>query len=238
MERKPARTGPHDHRFSNIGGFGLVELLVCVTIAGFLGLGVWELMGSQSRTYHANDNNVVMQQNLRIAVDTVSSSLMMAASVSGSANTISIGAFVGTFIGRTDGQANPGDTALNLKTGQGVKFPVGTVISVSGVEVRIVQAVAGDRLTLDRGLTATHPGNSAVRQVVTSTTFAVDGHNNLTVTEGGATKTIATNISRLALTVDPSNPTLLGLAIDGTTGGTASITSTIRNSVFVRNAST
>ena len=177
--------GFHSH-FRKLGsGFSLIELMVALAIAGFLGIGMWALMKSQNSTYAAQDNASQMQQCLRAAIDKISRDLLSAgqsppwqmtvngqSTVSwyvpptpygvGVANRLDIIGCPGTTIGTLKVQAASGATQITLNAGQGASFPVGTYIDIgdaSAFESAQVKAVAGDTLTID-----TNPNNNKALQ--------------------------------------------------------------------------
>jgi prepilin-type N-terminal cleavage/methylation domain-containing protein len=167
--------GFHSH-FRKLGsGFSLVELMVALAIAGFLGIGMWALMTTQNSTYAAQDNASQMQQCLRAAIDKISRDLLSAgqpppwqmtmngqSTVSwyvpttpygvGVANRLDIIGCPGTTVATLSVQVASGATQITLSAGQGASFPVGTYIDIgdtTAFESAKVKAVAGDTLTID-----------------------------------------------------------------------------------------
>jgi type II secretory pathway pseudopilin PulG len=59
-------------------GYTLVEIMISITVAAVLGVGVMGLVLGQQRFYRHSDDTIVAQQNLRAALDLVASEIRMA----------------------------------------------------------------------------------------------------------------------------------------------------------------
>jgi prepilin-type N-terminal cleavage/methylation domain-containing protein len=147
-----------DNQIRDLGGFSLVELMITVALVGVVALFLNNLMASQDRTYKLQDRSAEMDQNLRVAMDTVLRDVMNSGRGPGVWSTISgadAGAWYGAgnswrpygiatantvhLIGCFDGstgtlasQANAGANTITLNTGQVAAFPVGSDINIGG----------------------------------------------------------------------------------------------------------
>ena len=179
MGRKYEKLHGFYSHFRKLGsGFSLLELMVALAIAGFLGIGMWALMKSQNSTYAAQDNASQMQQCLRAAIDKISKDLLSAGqappwqmTINGQSTAswyvatkpytpyginvdkrLDIIGCPGTTMGTLKVQAASGANQITLNAGQGASFPVGTYINIGDMnafESARVKAVAGDTLTID-----------------------------------------------------------------------------------------
>ncbi len=150
---------------------------MALAIAGFLGIGLWGLMHTQNRTYGQQDNTSQMQQNLRAAVDKISTDLLSVGQGPGSAlagiawyttanswqpyafdnvnMTLDLLGCTSGVVGVLAGNAASGATVITLNSASGFTASAGAVnsyVSIGGVEVRKVTAVGANTLTLATAL--------------------------------------------------------------------------------------
>ncbi len=189
MGRKYAKLHDTNHHIrDSIAGFSLVELMVSLAIAGFLGIGLWGLMQTQNKTYGQQDNTSQMQQNLRAAVNKVSSDLLSAqgpkTAVAGVAwyvaaadgvtwkpysiavNKLDILGCTNGVVGITLNTVNAGNTVITLDTVNGASagsFTVNSYVSIGGLELAKVTNVGANTITVGAGLTNTYSPGAEIR---------------------------------------------------------------------------
>jgi prepilin-type N-terminal cleavage/methylation domain-containing protein len=256
MERKHAQL--QHRRFGGLGGFSLVELLVAIAISSILAIAFWTLAATQDSTYKAQDSTGEMQQNLRVAVQMLSGSII-GAGLGPQVSTIN-GQNAGAWYNAANGwvpyritatsidiigcgqvpaslsaQAAAGTNVLALQAGQGANFTVGQDISVEGMESAVVSAVAGDNLTLSAALALTHPLQSNVYLLQWATYSVGGGTLSLDLHNGNGPQAVASDITAMNIVASAVDPKELTVTITGTTATTPTVTTTLTDTVFRRN---
>ena len=150
-----------------------MELLICLVLVGIVSWFLFAHLNAQNRTYIIQDDVAEMQQNLRLAVQRVSTDLRMAGvgapqwsiindrnagawynasngwqPYAVSVNRIDTVGCLGPWASLGE-NAGAGATTITLAPGQGDKFPPDSDISIGGVENAKVTATKGDALTID-----------------------------------------------------------------------------------------
>ena len=259
------RTDAHfqHRRFGGLKGFSLVELLVALGIASFMAIGLWTLASTQKTTYTTQDSAAEMQQNLRVALQMLTASIMGAglgpewSTISGAdasawynaANNWVPTRIAATSIdligcnqapGSLSAAALVGTNVLALQAGQGANFKAGQDVNVGGTENAVVNAVAVDNLNLKANLALTHPAQSNVYPLEWDT-YALGAGNTLTLDrhDGNGAQAVASDITAMAIVVDPLDPNPLHprqfqVTITGTTATTPTVTTTLPTITVVR----
>lgn len=99
-----------NHRSIAVGGFTLVELLIAMAVSGIVMAAVMTAFLSQHDSYLVQDNVVVMQQNIRVAMELLTSEIRMVGYNPGNANAGIVTATAGR-LGFTQDLNGDGDTA-------------------------------------------------------------------------------------------------------------------------------
>ena len=255
------RTNTHiQHgRLRGVAGFTLVELLIGLAISSILALSLWSLASTQERTYGSQDSATEMQQNLRVALQSLTRDIMSAglgpqsSTINGqdasawynAANNWNAFNITATSIdiigcGQTpatlSAQAASGTNTLALAAGQGAGFTASQNINIEGTENAVVTSVSGDTLTLTGNLGLTHPAQAAVYPLrwvtysVTGGVLNVDQHN------GNGPQALASDITVMAVTASAADPKALTVSITGSTSSAAApVVSTVTNTLCRRN---
>ena len=162
-------------------GLTLIELLIGVCLSSIVVLALYGILTSQNRTYALQDDTSTMQQNLRVALESMARNIRMAGfgklstwtTNAGYANTdaedpasLNFAVSWGTgnrlhLVGCVDAPAgtlavavagNP--TTITLNAGQAANFNTTTNrnISIGGMENAQIKSIAGNVLTIDTDL--------------------------------------------------------------------------------------
>ena len=141
----------HYLHFRGLGGFTLIEVLVGVALSSLIVLVLFEALTAQNRTYSIQDDMAEMQQNLRVAIETVPKEVMSAGlgkpawsmingmdasswyssataytpyriSSSGDNNSIDIVGCIDNTASHLSADASVGSTTITLNGGEGSNF--------------------------------------------------------------------------------------------------------------------
>jgi prepilin-type N-terminal cleavage/methylation domain-containing protein len=230
MERTDAQF--QHHRFGDLGGFSLIELLVALCLASILAFGFWTFAATQDTTYATQDSTGEMQQNLRVAVQMLSGSIMGAglgpqvSTIDGvdasawynaannwvptriTATSIDIVGWSGQAPASLNAAVTAGTNTLALQAGQGASFKAGQDINVGATEAAVIQGVAGDNLTLTAALILGHPAGSYVYPLQWVTYSWGAGSNTLSLDQhnGNGPQVVASDIQAVDIAPHPLDP--------------------------------
>ncbi len=196
----------------NTRGFTLVEILVVLAVFGIIMGAVYSLYITNQRAAYTSDETVEVQQNLRIAMDTITKDLRMAGVLVDplAAPPISVGA----------GDINSGPKDLTQTLGQNPQQPGSdavtiNVASISGVYARL----AADMSSGSSNFSIAKPSTTQPQQASDIKSFAVgdvvriiNPFDNAPV-DAGATFTIQ------AVDPDANTITLATAIVDGARAG-------------------
>lgn len=242
-----------------VAGFTLVELLIGLAISSILALSLWSLASTQERTYGSQDSATEMQQNLRIAMQSLTRDIMAAGlgpqsstingqnagawyNAANSWNAFNITATSIDIIGcgqtpaTLSAQAASGTNTLALAAGEGAGFTASQNISIEGAENAVVTSVSGDTLTLSGNLSLTHPSGASVYPLRWVTYSVTGGVLNADQHNGSGPQAVASDITAMAITANATDPKALTVSLTGSTrSATAPLVSTVTDTVYRRN---
>ena len=179
--------------------------MVSLAIAGFLGIGMWALMATQNKTYGQQDNTSQMQQNLRAAVNKISTDLLNAqgpkTAVAGVAwyvvagdgvtwkpysinvNKLDILGCTSGIVGAMLNGQTAGQTVISLDpaAAQTSSFTVNSFVSIGGQELAKITNVntGGNTITVSAGLANSYAKGATVRPLQWIT-YQITNNNTLT----------------------------------------------------------
>ena len=223
-----------------VAGFTLVELLIGLAISSILALSLWSLASTQERTYGSQDSATEMQQNLRIAMQSLTRDIMAQAlgpqsstingqnagawyNAANSWNAFNITATSIDIIGcgqtpaTLSAQAASGTNTLALAAGEGAGFTASQNISIEGAENAVVTSVSGDTLTLSGNLSLTHPSGASVYPLRWVTYSVTGGVLNADQHNGSGPQAVASDITAMAITANATDPKALTVSLTGST---------------------
>jgi prepilin-type N-terminal cleavage/methylation domain-containing protein len=243
-----------------VAAFSLIELLIGLAVSSILALSLWSLASTQERTYGSQDSATEMQQNLRVALQSLTRDIMAAGLAPQSStingqdasawynaannwNTFNITATSIDIIGcgqtpaTLSSQATSGTNTLALAPGEGAGFTASQNISIEGAENAVVTSVSGDTLTLVGNLSLTHPSGASVYPLRWVTYSVAGGVLNADQHNGSGAQAVASDITAMAVTASATDPAALTVSLTGSTsGGGAPVASTVTDTVYRRNS--
>jgi prepilin-type N-terminal cleavage/methylation domain-containing protein len=247
-------------RLRGVAGFTLVELLIGLAISSILALSLWSLASTQERTYGSQDNATEMQQNLRVALQSLTRDIMAAglgpqsSTINGqdasawynatnnwnafnitatSIDIIGCGQTPATLIS----QAASGTNTLALAAGEGAGFTASQNISIEGAENAVVTSVSGDTLTLSENLGLTHPPGASVYPLQWVTYSVAGGVLNMDQHNSNGPQAVASDITAMAITASATDPKALTVSLTGSTSSAAApLVSTVTDTLYRRNS--
>jgi prepilin-type N-terminal cleavage/methylation domain-containing protein len=246
-------------RLRGVAGFSLIELLIALAIGSILALSLWSLASTQEKTYGSQDSATEMQQNLRVALQSLTRDIT-AAGLGPQSSTIN-GQYAGAWYnaannwnafnitatsidiigcGQTSStlssQAASGTNTLVLTAGEGAGFTASQNINIEGTENAVVASVGGDTLTLTGNLGLTHPAQATVYPLRWATYSVTGGVLNMDQHNGNGPQAVASDITAMTITANAADLKALTVSITGSTGSaTAPVTSTVTDTIYRRN---
>lgn len=207
-------------------GLTLIELVVAMALSSILIAGLYRTYVRQQKTYTVETQVVDMQQNVRVALNTmvreirmagfggVGDVLALAGGVNGSTNVITAGGtnsitIVGGFtqISTLAVEAPMGtSTVILASSADAAKFDnaANRYISIGGVESNTVKSINGAIITLDNSLRVPHKLSDPLGNPVTipvykieEVTYQVDPNSKLTRDAGAGPEVVADNVQSL-----------------------------------------
>jgi type II secretory pathway pseudopilin PulG len=204
MGSKYAKLQNQNHHIrDSVAAFSLVELMVSIAIAGFLGLGMWALMSTENKTYGQQDNTSQMQQNLRAAVNKISADLLAAqgpqTTVTGvtwytaaaswkpysiAVNQLDILSCASGVVGIMANAQSAGNKVITLNSNtpysQAGSFAANSYVMINGTELQKIQSVStgANTITLTAGLANPYAPGASI-QPLQWITYQIHNDNTL-----------------------------------------------------------